>query len=127
MTPRGAVTTKRESISELRSDSAQHSSGSIYDHSGDSSIPMRGSSDEGFIHLLDSSGSGGTMMPPLSISDIQDVDLSAFPTSSAISTPGQPSDASCSTAEAISTRPSTAKESTLVRTKQVCEEAEGQR
>ncbi|KAI9913800.1 hypothetical protein PsorP6_005329 [Peronosclerospora sorghi] len=86
---------------------------------------MRGSSNESFIHLLDSSGAGFTMIPPMSISDIQDVDLSAFPTSSAISTPGQPSDASCSTAEAITTRPSTAKDSTLARTKQVCKEAEG--
>ncbi|KAI9895714.1 hypothetical protein PsorP6_019211 [Peronosclerospora sorghi] len=113
MTPRGAVTNKRESLSELRSDSA-----------GDSSITMRGSSDEGFIHLLDPSGSGFPMIPPMSISNIQDVDLSAFPTSSAISTPGKPSDASCSTAEDIATRPSTAKESTLARTKKVCEEAE---
>ncbi|KAI9997727.1 hypothetical protein PInf_001658 [Phytophthora infestans] len=48
-----------------------------------SSATVRAASDDGFAHLLDPSVVG-LSMPPLSIGDIQDVDLTAFPTSSAM-------------------------------------------
>ncbi|RLN56960.1 hypothetical protein BBJ28_00017415 [Nothophytophthora sp. Chile5] len=58
----------------------QQTSDLLYDAAGSSEAAgVRVSSEDGFAHLLDPSVVGLTM-PHLSIGDIQDVDLSAFPT-----------------------------------------------
>ncbi|CAI5724217.1 hypothetical protein KXD40_001015 [Peronospora effusa] len=62
----------------------------FYDGVGNSATAVRVTSDEGFVHLLDPSVVGFEM-PPLSINDIQDVDLSTFPASSAIQLHGNQS------------------------------------
>ncbi|CAH0478574.1 unnamed protein product [Peronospora belbahrii] len=61
----------------------QQTDESLYDGVGNPSPAVRVTSDDGFVHLLDPSVVG-LEMPPLSICDIDDVDLSTFPASSAI-------------------------------------------
>ncbi|GMF20966.1 unnamed protein product [Phytophthora fragariaefolia] len=67
----------------LRMAQDQHSNESLYDNVSNSATAGRVTSEDGFVHLLDPSVVG-LGMPNLSIGDIQDVDLSAFPTSSGI-------------------------------------------
>ncbi|ETI50469.1 hypothetical protein F443_06007 [Phytophthora nicotianae P1569] len=69
---------------------------SLYDGTS-SSTAVRATSDDGFVHLLDPSVVG-LSMPHLSIGDIQDVDLTSFPTSSAMQTQSSNSEATASAA-----------------------------
>ncbi|CAI5736682.1 unnamed protein product [Peronospora destructor] len=68
----------------------QQTGESLYDGVGNSATVVRVTSDEGFVHLLDPCVVG-LEMPPLSIGDIQDIDLSTFPAPSAMQLHGNQS------------------------------------
>ncbi|KAL4160513.1 hypothetical protein PRNP1_001081 [Phytophthora ramorum] len=90
MTSRNGLSSKRKLLPPGGSDASR------VNQEGDSiygvlpSNTGRMTSDEGFVHLLDPSVVG-LGMPNLSIGDIQDVDLSSFPTSSAMQNHGHQS------------------------------------
>lgn len=82
LTSRPVLPSKRKLLPPTSRTGQDQPGTSLYDSTN--STTVRVTSDDGFVHLLDPSVVGLSSLPHLSIGDIQDVDLGAFPSSAAI-------------------------------------------
>ncbi|KAK1932019.1 hypothetical protein P3T76_012519 [Phytophthora citrophthora] len=82
LTSRSVLPNKRKLLPPTSRTGQDQPGTSLYESSN--STAVRVTSDDGFVHLLDPSVVGLSTLPHLSIGDIQDVDLGAFPSSAAM-------------------------------------------
>ncbi|KAL3672170.1 hypothetical protein V7S43_002833 [Phytophthora oleae] len=82
LTSRSVLPSKRKLLSSTSRTGQDQPGMPLYESTNSTAVRM--TSDDGFVHLLDPSVVGLSTLPHLSIGDIQDVDLGAYPSSAAM-------------------------------------------